>query len=76
MGTTMADYCYGCTLELTGEPEYARRNDMRQMGGAWALCEGCGAHRFTNEGMTLCGTRPRADDATMEPCERCLKVAP
>ena len=72
----MADFCYGCTLELTGQDEYAERNDMRRMGGAWALCEGCGAHRFTDDGKTLCGTRPPEDEATMEPCALCLEAQP
>lgn len=72
----MADFCYGCTLELTGETEYARRNDMLAMGGHWALCEGCGSHRFTDAGVSLCGIRPREDEVTMEPCERCLKAEP
>jgi len=59
---------------MTGEPEYARRNDFVDYGGAWGLCECCGLHRFSDDGTRLCVTHPADADVSAEPCQRCLEL--
>lgn len=70
----MADFCHECTLEMTGEPEYARRNDMlADVPGLWQLCECCGMHRFTTDGVRMCLRHPREEDVTMAACPQCME---
>ena len=72
----MADFCHDCVIETFDDSTLGPRNDFYRTDlgvGAIqaALCEGCGWHFFSREGVRLCDSH-NLDIAKM--CGECVRI--